>query len=175
MANTAFNGAVRSENGFQDISKNGTTGAITTNFTLGSTGLLATPVALTDADVDLSAATSTYAGRVLMVPALSDNRTITIGAPSAGLAYKIIYIGAAEEAENLIIKSGSDTNFFKGCIIHADSNADNVSIYANGSSNSKLTLTDFGCTEINLLGIDGTNWAIWGISEGADAPAFADN
>ena len=173
MANTTFQGPVRSENGFTSITKNSTTGAITTDFTINNTGLLATPVALADADVTLSPAT--HGGRVLMVPALASNRTITIGAPTAGLYYKIIYIGAAEEAENLIIKSGSDTNFFKGCIIHADSNADNVSIYADGDSNSKLTLTDFGCTEINLLGIDSTNWAIWGISQGEDAPVFANN
>ena len=34
MANTPFNGPVRSENGFQDITKNGTTGAVTSTMTL---------------------------------------------------------------------------------------------------------------------------------------------
>ena len=34
MANTPFNGPVRSENGFQDITKNGTTGAGTSTMTL---------------------------------------------------------------------------------------------------------------------------------------------
>ena len=34
MANTTFNGPVRSENGFQDITKNGTTGAVTSTMTL---------------------------------------------------------------------------------------------------------------------------------------------
>ena len=34
--------------------------------------------------------------------------------------------------------------FFIGGIIHLDSNADNVSVYSDGNSNSKLTLTDFG-------------------------------
>ena len=36
MANTTFTGPVRSENGFQSVTKNGTTGAITTNATYGS-------------------------------------------------------------------------------------------------------------------------------------------
>src|SRR6056300_1249727 len=36
MANTTFTGPVRSENGFQSITKNANTGAITTNATYGS-------------------------------------------------------------------------------------------------------------------------------------------
>ena len=37
MANTTFSGPVRSENGFESITKNTTTGAITTNASYGST------------------------------------------------------------------------------------------------------------------------------------------
>lgn len=36
MANTTFNGPVRSENGFQSITKNATTGAVTVNTTVGT-------------------------------------------------------------------------------------------------------------------------------------------
>ena len=36
MANTTFNGPVRSENGFQDITKNSTTGAVTSTMTLST-------------------------------------------------------------------------------------------------------------------------------------------
>ena len=36
MANTTFNGAVRSENGFVDITKTAATGAITTNSTFSN-------------------------------------------------------------------------------------------------------------------------------------------
>lgn len=35
MANTTFSGVVRSENGFQSITKNATTGAVTVNATFG--------------------------------------------------------------------------------------------------------------------------------------------
>ena len=34
---------------------------------------------------------------------------------------------------------------------------------------------DSGGMEINILAKDSTNWLIWGFTEGADAPAFADN
>ena len=36
MANTTFNGPVRSENGFQTVTKNATTGAVTVGTTIGS-------------------------------------------------------------------------------------------------------------------------------------------
>ena len=37
MANTTFNGPVRSENGFQSVTKNASTGAVTVTATLGAT------------------------------------------------------------------------------------------------------------------------------------------
>ena len=167
MATTTFSGPVRSESTVKTISKNSTTGAITEIITMGDA-----PVALGDENKTLDAAT--HSGRTLVVPAIAANRTITLPAPVAGQTYKLIYGGAAEEAENLIIVTPGNTNFFIGCIVHLDSNADNTSIYSNGSSNSKLTLTDFGCFEINIIAKDSTNYFIHGYAESADAPAFAD-
>ena len=167
MATTTFSGPVRSESTVKTISKNSTTGAITEIITMGDA-----PVALGDENKTLDAAT--HSGRTLVVPAIGSNRTITLPAPVAGQTYKLIYGGAAEEAENLIIVTPGNTNFFIGCIVHLDSNADNTSIYSNGSSNSKLTLTDFGCFEINIIAKDSTNYFIHGYAESADAPAFAD-
>ena len=167
MANTTFTGPVRSESTLKTVSKNSSTGAITEVITLGDG-----PVALGDENKTLDNAT--HSGRTLVVPALSANRTITLPAPVAGSHFKFIYGGAAEEAENLIILTPGNTNFFIGGIIHLDSNADNVSVYSNGSSNSSLTLTDFGLFEINIVAKDSTNYYIWGYQEGADVPAFAD-
>ena len=172
MANTTFSGPVRSEDGFDVVSKNSTTGAITTEFSLDGSGLQVTPVTFSDADTTLTATAN--AGRVNVVPAITGNRTLTLPSPTAGVWFKFVYGGAAEEAENLIIDTGADANFFIGGIAHLASNADNVSVYSNGSSNSVLTLTDFGIFEINVLAKDSTNWIIWGYQEGADAPAFTD-
>jgi hypothetical protein len=167
MANTTFTGPVRSESTLKTVSKNSSTGAITEVITLGDG-----PVALGDENKTLDNAT--HSGRTLVVPALSANRTITLPAPVAGSHFKFIYGGAAEEAENLIILTPGNTNFFIGGIIHLDSNADNVSVYSDGNSNSSLTLTDFGLFEINILAKDSTNYYIWGQAEGVDVPAFAD-
>ena len=170
MGNSTFNGPIRSENGFTVISKNSTTGAVTTEFTLDGDGMKVTPVALTDADTTLTATAN--GGRTNVVPAITANRTLTLPSPSAGVYFKFVYGGAAEETENLIIDTGSDTNFFLGGVLHVTGTP--ASIYADGNSNSILTLTDFGLFEINILAKDSTNWYIWGYQQGADAPAFTD-
>ena len=130
------------------------------------------PVALADEDKTLDAAT--HSGRTLVVPALASNRTITLPAPVAGQSYKLIYGGAADEAQNLIIVTPGNTNFFIGGVQHLDTNADNVSVYSDGNSNSQLTLTAFGVMEINIIAKDSTNYYIWGNVISATAPAFAD-
>ena len=167
MASSTFSGPLRSESTVKTVSKNSSTGVITEIITMGDA-----PTALGDEDKTLDGAT--HSGRTLVVPALSANRTITLPAPVAGQTYKLIYGGAAEEAENLIIVTPGNSNFFLGGIVHLDSNADNASVYSDGNSNSKLTLTDFGVFEINIVAKDSTNYYIWGYQEGADAPAFAD-
>jgi len=167
MAKSTFSGPVRSEDTFKTVSKNSSTGAITEIITIGDG-----PVALGDEAKTLTNAT--HSGRTLVVPAITANRTITLPAPVAGSHFKFIYGGAAEEAENLIIITPGNSNYFIGGIVHADSNADNVSVYSDGNSNSSLTLTDFGCFEINILAKDSTNYFIWGYAEGEDVPAFAD-
>ena len=167
MANSTFSGPIRSEGTIKTVSKNASTGVITEVITMGDA-----PVALGDEDKTLDNAT--HSGRVLAVPALASDRTITLPAPVAGATFKFIYAGAAEEAQNLIIVTPGNSNFFLGNVQHLDTNADNAGIYANGSSNSKLTLTDFGSMEINIVGKDSTNYYIWGNVVSEDAPAFAD-
>jgi hypothetical protein len=167
MSKTTFSGPVRSEDTFKTVSKAASTGTITEVITLGDG-----PVTLGDEDTTLTNAT--HSGRLIVVPAITANRTITLPSPVAGAHFKFIYGGAAEEAENVIFDTGADANYFIGSIVHDDSDGDDVSIYADGNSNSKLTLTDFGSMEINILAKDSTNWLIWGFSQGADAPAFAD-
>ena len=167
MSKTTFSGPVRSEDTFKTVSKAASTGTITEIITLGDG-----PVTLGDEDKTLTNAT--HSGRTLVVPAITANRTITLPSPVAGAHFKFIYGGAAEEAENLIFDTGANANYFIGGIVHIQSDADSSSVYSDGNSNSKLTLTDFGCSEINILAKDSTNWLLWGWSEGADAPAFAD-
>jgi hypothetical protein len=65
MANTTFNGPVRSENGFQTISINGSTGAVTVTGTFGAatsvTSLAATTISATG-NITADSATGLVAG-----------------------------------------------------------------------------------------------------------------
>ena len=167
MSKTTFSGPVRSEDTFKTVSKAASTGTITEVITLGDG-----PVTLGDENTTLTNAT--HSGRLIVVPAITANRTITLPSPVAGAHFKFIYGGAAEEAQNIIFDTGANANYFIGGVAHIQSDADSGSVYADGNSNSKLTLTDFGTTEINILAKDSTNWLVWGWSEGADAPAFGD-
>jgi hypothetical protein len=61
MANTTFNGPVRSEGGFQTITKNATTGAITTNMSISSSGVadLSANTLATEAGTGITGGTGT--------------------------------------------------------------------------------------------------------------------
>ena len=174
MANTTFNGPVRSEEGFKSITKNSSTGAITENITYGNNGLVATPVVLDDANTSLTAADN--AGRVNIIPDVTGNRIYTLPSPSAGLYFKFIYGGVAADASNPIISTGADANFIsRGGIVFHDIDGNAISsVFPNGSSNSKLTINVPESIEINFLALDSTNWAIWGYVAADTIPAFAD-
>ena len=66
MANTTFNGPVRSENGFQTVSINASTGEVTVNGTFGSATSVAT-VATTSTVTALSASALTAGGAAAFV------------------------------------------------------------------------------------------------------------
>ena len=90
MANTTFSGPVRSENGFEAITKNGTTGAITTNATYGNV-VIASTQALSGAGAanltsSITEVTATATGNVVTLAAGSAGqiKTITMVAENAG-------------------------------------------------------------------------------------------
>jgi len=69
MANTTFNGPVRSQNGFQSVTKNATTGAVTVNSSFGKDVVLGTQSLSGAGAVDITNAftnlTSTGAAQAL--------------------------------------------------------------------------------------------------------------
>ena len=172
MANTTFKGPVRSEDGFNAITENSSTGVITTDFTYGSAGVVATPVELADGDITITKAT--HGGRINVVPDGGQDNTYTLPAPEAGVFYKFIYGGGAADATDAIFITPGNSNFYKGNITHLDTNADNAVVYPNGSSNSSLQLNVPGAFEVTFLGLDSTNYQVFGNVTGATAPAFAD-
>lgn len=85
MANTTFNGPVRSQNGFQTVSVNATTGAVTTNATFGADtsvdSITVTTLEFTGAAATASNAAAFSATRILTV--VADGTTYYIPAATA--------------------------------------------------------------------------------------------
>ena len=91
MANTTFSGPVRSENGFQSIPKNATTGAVTVAATLGA----ATSVA------------SVTVSDFLKLTAVATSALPTAAAGNAGQVRLINDNGAGDDEYCLVISTGS--------------------------------------------------------------------
>ena len=91
MANTTFNGPVRSENGFQSITVNSTTGAVTVDATIGP----ATSV------------TSVTVSSFIDLPAILTSALPTAAAGNAGQVRLISDNGAGNDEYCLVISTGS--------------------------------------------------------------------
>jgi hypothetical protein len=173
MANTSFSGPVRSQNGFETISINSSTGAVTVGPSFSSSGVVAAPVSLADGNASLTAAVN--AGRINIVPNGTQDNTYTLPAPVAGLMFTFVYGGGAADATDFIINTGSNTNYFIGGVAFNDTDDGAASVvFSDGNSNSKLQVNVPAAAQINVLAINGTNWQVWGSVTGATAPAFAD-
>ena len=95
MANTTFNGPVRSENGFEQISVASGTGAVTTNLDIDTSGNITTTgyVSAYDNVTDITAATysveSTQSGAVFTLNRAA-GIVVTLPTAAAGLHYTFI-------------------------------------------------------------------------------------
>lgn len=136
------------------------------------------PVAIADAATYTVLAQNS--GLTHYLPNLTADCTITPPTPKAGLWFEFAYGGAAADAQNWVINTGSDTNYFKGGVVFLDTDAadtgDEVSIVrSDGNSNSKFTVVtpDVG-TRVRIECVDGTTWHINGTVVSATVPTMAD-
>ncbi len=167
MANTTFSGAVRSESTFKTVSKNSTTGAITEVATLGDG-----PVSLADSDVTLTNAT--HSGRILLVPDGGQDNTYTLPAPIAGSMFRFVYAGGAADATDAIIVTPGNTNFYIGGVTFLDTDNEVSAVFSDGNSNSSIQINVPAGFDVTIMGLNTTNYQIFGTVTGATAPAFAD-
>ena len=172
MANTTFSGPIRSENGFIGITKNSSTGAITENITFGNKGEVVTPVVLADGDITI--VNTTHGGRINLVPDGGQDNTYTLPEPEAGVAYRFVYGGGATDATDAIFVTPGNTNFYKGGVTFLDSDNEISSVFPNGSSNSSFQINLPQAFDVTFIGLDSTNYQIFGNVTSATAPAFAD-
>ena len=136
--------------------------------------------------ISIAAATTAYtvdpdnAGLVHYMPDLTGTCTITLPTPQTGLWFEFAYVGAAADAQNWVITTGSDTNYYKGGVVHMDADSGTgadelVPVRSDGNSNSKLTVVtpDVG-TRIRIECADGVTWNVVGNVVSATVPTMAD-
>ena len=132
------------------------------------------PISVTDATTYSVKATDS--GLVHYVPNLTSSCTITLPSPKAGMWFEFVYAGVAADAQNFVISTGSDTNYFIGGVQFIDNDTDVVApVQPDGNSNSKLTVVtpDVG-TRIRCESANGTLWILSGFVGSATIPTFAD-
>ena len=135
---------------------------------------LAAPVALADT-ASIAATAAVNGGRTNVFPNTSQNTTVTLPTPSAGLTFRFIYGGAAADATDHIIKTAGNTIFFKGAITHLDTDGNtNASVFSDGNSNSILSLITPQSYVIDLVGASATVYHVSGFISDVAAPTFAD-
>ena len=123
MANTTFNGPVRSEGGFEQITKNSTTGAITTNLDVDTSGNISTTgtvnnllsvTSVTDATLTPTTAQS---GTIFTLNRAA-GITVTLPAAAAGLFYEF-HIGTTFTG-TFILQGASSSDTFQGMVFQLD-------------------------------------------------------
>lgn len=167
MGNTTFTGAVRSESTFKTVSKNTSTGAITEVITVGDG-----PISLADSNVTLTNAT--HSGRILLIPDGSQDNTYTLPAPIAGSMFRFVYAGGAADATDALIITPGNTNFYIGGVTFLDTDNEVSAVFSDGNSNSSIQINVPAGFDVTIMGLNTTNYQIFGSVTGATAPAFAD-
>jgi hypothetical protein len=134
---------------------------------------------LVDVGNENTSLSASNSGKPHVVANVSADRTFTLPSPSSGLVFELIADVVGADGHDWIIDTGSDTNYFTGGVIHADTDADAagdeiVVVSPDGDSNSVLTVNvpDSG-TNIKFIS-DGTLWTVTGIVASVTAPAFSD-
>ena len=140
-------------------------------------GIQLDPVAIPDA------ATYTVltadSGKVHILPNLTADIVISLPSVENGLVYEFWYGGAAADAQDWQIDTGSDTNFYIGGVVHLDTDAGSagdevVAVFADGNSNSKINVLVPNVGTWVKVACNGTNWYLNGQVVGATAPTMAD-
>ena len=139
---------------------------------------LMAPVSLADSSIPLTEAT--HAGRMLITPNVTADRTWTLPTPIAGMHFWLtgpnLDTSAAEDDYDVIISAGTGNSiYFQGAVtfLDIDGNANSVEA-SDGDSNETLQINVPGHFDVHIVGISATIWRVSGFVASDDAPLFAD-
>lgn len=120
-------------------------------------------------------------GKTTIILATTGAVTYQIPQPqAAGEHYHLVSASGAVMAHNVIIQAlgttgaADDSVFYVGSLTHLDTNADNLEVYSNGSSNSKITQPAAFKINIHLVSKSTTEWYLWGTIVAAAPPNISD-
>ena len=138
---------------------------------------LMAPVSLANTDVTLTEAT--HAGRLLITPDISADRTYTLPTPIAGMHFRFVgpnLASGTEDGHDVIIAAGSgNTVFFQGQVTFLDIDGNAISVVgSDGDSNETFQINVPGHFDVECIGVSSTVWRITGTVSSDTAPAFAD-
>lgn len=113
MANTTFNGPVRSENGFQTISINATTGAVTVTGTFGAATSVTTLAATGNITADSTSALVAGGASAFLATTAAGGMGVYVGsgAPTVAAAKGSIYLRSdgSSASTRLYVSDGGTT------------------------------------------------------------------
>jgi len=120
-----------------------------------------------------------HAGKTVLLPDATANATLAIPTPSkAGITYKLVYNGIADDAHDMVISFADDACYFKGNLMTFDEDLATAAatsvVFANGSSNDVLTIHDPHAYCIEMVSLSTTVMAIWGYVVSDTVAAFSD-
>ena len=130
------------------------------------------PVKLSTGDQALTEAT--HAGRMLIVPDLGGNSTLTLPTPKIGMSFRFTYGGVAADAQNLLISAGTgNALFFLGSIFFSDTDNAHSVVYSDNAADELITLVTPSNFDISCVGISATTWQLSGYCLSATTPTIA--
>ena len=137
---------------------------------------LSAPVVSTNANLTVTEAL--HAHRSIVTIDLTADRTFTLPTPIAGMTLRFIYGHTAADGHDVLIAAGSgNTLFFKGSVVHHDTDETgqtSAMVFSDGNSNEVFQMNVPAGFEINLVASSTTVWYISGWVASATAPTFAD-
>jgi len=194
MANSTFNGPVRSEGGFEQISKTAGTGAVTTNFDIdssgnitgtgtskmtGATNIVVPYTSITDATYTVTTAMSGTTFGFNRAAGI----VVTLPAPAAGLNYTFLVETTFTGAGQIKTAETDGTDGFLGtAFLYDTGEIGETDNFHAGSSNDVI---DLGAVEqgwltggiIKLTGVNTTTWWVDAhlMGDGTLATPFTDS
>ena len=120
-----------------------------------------------------------HSGKIVYLPDFNANATLRIPTPSkAGVTYRLISNAVADDAHNLVISFPDDECYFQGAVLSIDEDeagaAQTSTIFANGSSNDKLTITAGHFIDLTMTSLSTTKMLVSGLTVSDDHAAFGD-